>query len=482
MPVFWRTFNNQLFEVGNVEHLGFDIKDPSYIPDEYLYRQNFIVLRTCFGIGDWGIISAMPRLLKQKYPDCKVYIPSKKLLDSLFGSIKNNWGSWDDPFENVQYVFKHNPYIDGEIDSVSGDIFHDHFRIYDTNNPDIPVLEQMLNFWQFTEDEREDSSPEIYFSEEEKQIGDAIIKHHVGDSEYGCLLISNRYNYESDNVLIEQLKNYDLPYFYWTKDPIEMTRFDFINKALNIRNIDTRIQLYIKSKAKVNIGNQAGINHIVCRYSNVIELQRQVPLAHNFVKGETYVIDSDKHTLLKGVPDKWESKTTTTLKFKSEMIDFFRDTKFKNMTALEIGSSTGYTTKILSYLFKSVTAVDVLQERHEYSKTHVNFNNTNINYIATDVYNKTWSFGHHDVVLIDCIHDYEHVRSDIQNAMQCCNKPILVFDDYGLFPDIKQAIDELIDTGQLEVLQYIGHRKGTVIPKTQNKVLKHYEGIICQVK
>ena len=385
--IFWRIYNNKLYSVGEVERLGFDINDSSYIPDEYLNQKHFVIMRTCFGLGDWGIISAMPRLLKQKYPDCKVYIPSVKLLNNLFADVKHNWGSWDNPFDNVATVFKNNPYIDGEVDDVEGDIYHDHFRIYDTKNDNVPLVEQILKFWQFTDDECADSAPEIYFDDNEIELGNEIIKRHVGDNEFGCFLISNRYNYESDNILINELLKYDLPYFYWTKDPLEMTKFNFIKQALNLRNVDHRIQLYIKSKAKVNIGNQAGTTQIVSRYSNVIQLQRQFPIGSNIVKGETYVYDSLKTELLKNVPDKWESKTTTTLKFKSEMIDFFKDSKYKDLSVLEVGSSTGYTTKILSALFKQVTAVDNLAERHQYSKTNVNFNNNNINYVVADVYN-----------------------------------------------------------------------------------------------
>lgn len=479
---FWRIYDNQVYDLGETEQLGFSNTDPSFIPDEYLERGEFVIMRTCFGIGDWGVITAMPRLLKQKYPNCKVYIPSVKLLKQLFDSIKNNWPSWNDPFESAVSVFNNNPWVDGEVDSIEGDVFHDHYRIYNVSNTDIPIVEQMLHFWQLNSEERSDSAPELYFSDEEKTIGDSIIQAHVGDNEFGCLLISNRYKYECDNLLISELNKYPLPYFYWTKDPIEMTQFNFINKALNIRNIDTRIQLYIKSKAKVNIGNQTGVTQMVTRYSNVIQLQRQVPMAGNIVKGETYILDTTKHKLLCDVPDKWESKTTTTIRFKAELYDFFNNEKYKNMSALEIGSSTGYTTRILSKLFTNVTAVDILAERHEFSMKEVNAENTNIRYVVGDVYNQPWEFGHHDVVLIDCIHDYEHVRMDILNAMKYCNKPIIVFDDYGLFPDIKQAIDEFITEGKLEVLQYIGHQAGTVIPKTANKVLKHYEGIICQVK
>ena len=479
--IFWRILDNKLYSIGEVKELGFEKSEETYIPDDYLENQEFVIMRTCHGIGDWGILSAMPRLLKQKYPKCKIYLPSVKLLEQLFGAFQDNWSMWSNPFKNVENIFKNNPFIDGYLDEISGEVFHDHYRIYDKDNPNTPLLEQILKFWQFSEEELEDSQPELYFSEEEKRQGDEIINTFT-NGEYGVLLVSNRYNYEVDNLIIDKLKQNNIPYFYWTKDPIEQTKFNFINSVLNLRNIDIRIQLYIKSKAKLNIGSQAGINHLVVRYSDVHEVQRQFPLGGNFVKGETYLVDKEKQFLLKGLPDKWESKTTTTLRYKSEMIDFFQDKKYKDMTVLEIGSSNGHSTKVLSHLFKKVTAVDVLRERHEHSHKNYNKNNTNIDYIVADVYNGPWDFGSHDVVFIDCIHDYKHVKSDIENALKICSKPIMIFDDYGLFPDIKKAIDEYIDSGAFEVLTYVGHQKGTIIPKTQNKILKHFEGIICQVK
>jgi len=479
--IFWRLIDNKLYVVEETNKLGFEESEGLRIPDEYLEKQEFVIMRTCFGIGDWGILSAMPRLLKQKYPNCKVYLPSENSLKNIFGNIQSNWSIWENPFKNVEYIFKNNPYIDGYLDDISGEVFHDHYRIYNENIPDTPLLEQILKFWQFSEEELEDSQPELYFSEEEKKQGDEIINTFT-NGKYGVLLISNRYNYEVDDLIIDILKQNNLPYFYWAKDPLEQTKFNFINKALNLRNIDIRIQLYIKSKAILNVGSQAGINHLVVRYSDVYEVQRQFPLGGNFVKGETYLVDKEKQSLLKDLPDKWESKTTTTLRYKSEMINFFRDKKYKDMTILEIGSSIGHSTKVLSHLFKKVTAVDILKERHEYSHENYNKSNTNIEYIVADVYNNPWNFGHHDIVFIDCIHDYKHVKSDIENALKICNKPIMVFDDYGLFPDIKMAIDEYINSGRFEVLKYIGHQKETIIPKTQNKILKHFEGVICQAK
>ena len=91
-----------------------------------------------------------------------------KLLEKICGDIGDQWGTWKDPFENAINVFKHNPYVDDFVDSVGDEIFHDHYRVYDKNCADIPLVEQMLDFWQFTPEEYEDSSPELYFTDEEK--------------------------------------------------------------------------------------------------------------------------------------------------------------------------------------------------------------------------------------------------------------------------------------------------------------------------
>ena len=47
---------------------------------------------------------------------------------------------------------------------------------------------------------------------------------------------------------------------------------------------------------------------------------------------------------------------------------------------------------------------------------------------------------------------------------------------------IIHIFDEYINLGKFEILTYLGHQEGTIIPKTQNKILKHFEGIVCQVK
>ena len=111
MAIFYRIYDNTIRHAFETDKLGFDVNDPSYIPDEYLANKKFIVLRTCNSLGDWGIISAMPRLLKQKYPDCKVYVPSVDLLTNMFAG-RNTWNQWNNPFENVEQIFHNNPWVD----------------------------------------------------------------------------------------------------------------------------------------------------------------------------------------------------------------------------------------------------------------------------------------------------------------------------------------------------------------------------------
>jgi len=287
--IFYRLLDNVLYQVNDTNQIGFSTNDPSYIPDEYLDNREFVVFRTAHGIGDWGIISAMPRLLKLKYPDCKVYIPSEKLLESLFGN----------PHKNAYITFNNNPYIDGFVDSINGDVFHDQYRIYNEQTPDIPLLEQMLNFWQFDPSEYEDSQPEIYWTDKEVELGEAIIKQHATD-DFGCLLVSDRFgtqrgkhdeeSFKRDTLnMTKVLKENKLPYFYWSYKPLEDTPFNFIDTALDMRHIDIRVQLYIKSRAVLNLSNQCGTNHMVVRYSKCYESQRQFPIKHNYVKGEIYL-------------------------------------------------------------------------------------------------------------------------------------------------------------------------------------------------
>lgn len=293
MAIFWRINSNQLTPIFETSNLGFPASNPSLIPDEYLDKQEFIIFRTCHSIGDWGIISAMPKLLKQKYPNCKIYVPSAQLISKMYGNF-NNWDHWNNPYANCELVFKNNPYVDSFIDDINDEVFHDHYRIYNLNNIEIPLIIQMLKFWQFTDDELSDYLPELYFSEDEIAIGDSIIEKYT-NGEYGTLLLTNTvkeyYSDDVNNRLLNAIQPYkNLVFFYYGSKDINDTIFKNIN-CINFKdlNIHIRIQLYIKTKAKVNIGYQSGVNDSVCRYSKVICTPSTDTLGSDYLGAITYL-------------------------------------------------------------------------------------------------------------------------------------------------------------------------------------------------
>tara|TARA_R100001015_G_C4594788_1_gene150043 strand:- start:8 stop:937 length:930 start_codon:yes stop_codon:yes gene_type:complete len=278
MAGFFRIYNNQLFLAGDTKRLGFSSKDPMFIPDEYLEQKEFVVMRTCHGIGDWCIISAMPRLLKEKYPDCKVYIPSSTMLKNIYGNTLNNWGYGTfDASQIPEIMFKNNPHVDGFIDGFEGEIFHDHYRIYDENNDKIPLTEQMLKFWQFEEKDYLDSTPDIYFSEEEKIFGNKILGSLKN---FGYIGVSSTYGTTSDTkALINKIKEYpNITWFYYGEKPLEETNLKFIKNSIPIKpmNLNIRQQMYLKCQATINVGNETGMTLWGAKYSDTYILGNKI--------------------------------------------------------------------------------------------------------------------------------------------------------------------------------------------------------------
>lgn len=272
--VFYRIHNNQLSFAGDVKRVGWDITEPMYIPDEYLQNGEFVVIRTCHGIGDWCIISSIPRLLKEKYPNCKVYVPSSKMLKSIFGDMMKNWGYGVYDSSNVSYdVFQNNPYVDKFIDESSDEVFHDHYRIYDVKNSEIPLVTQMLRFWQFNDSELLDTTPDIYFSEEEQSWGKLFTNKL---SEYGYVGVSSTYGNTADTqILVDKIKEYgDMTWMYYGEHPIEETNLSFIKNVINIKpkGLSLRQQMYLRCNATVNVGNESGTTLWCSKYSDTYVL------------------------------------------------------------------------------------------------------------------------------------------------------------------------------------------------------------------
>tara|TARA_B100000902_G_scaffold184142_1_gene176749 strand:+ start:11704 stop:12636 length:933 start_codon:yes stop_codon:yes gene_type:complete len=271
MKTFFRITNNKVYGIQR-EHLGFPSNSPAYIPDDYLKNKEFVIMRTCHGIGDWCIISAIPRLLKQKYPDCKVYIPSSKMLKSLFGNMLNNWGYGTFDASTIsKVVFENNPYVDDFIDEYNGEIFHDHYKIFDVSKDEVSLTEQMMRFWQLKDGEMVDTTPDFYPTEKEEEFKIKFNLEYKLDN-YSYISVSSTFETTSNaKLLIDKIKEKDtdnMKWLYYGEVPLKESKLSFLN-GIEIKpmNLTIREQQTLKINANYNFGNETGMNLWTPKYS-----------------------------------------------------------------------------------------------------------------------------------------------------------------------------------------------------------------------
>jgi len=304
MKTFFRIVDDKLFGIQQ-ENLGFSVDEPLYIPDEYLNNQKFLVMRTCHGLGDWVILSAMPRLLKEKYPNCKVYVPSKKLLQKIFGDMLKTWGYGTfDAGDVVNNVFLNNPHVDGFVDKYDDEVFHDHYRIFDIKNDEIPLMNQILKFWQFKDDEMVDTTPDFYPTDYELKW----FKNLNNSDGYGYISASSTFgDTAKPDVMLDKIKTYDtdMLWYYYGEVSLDKSHFSFLKNVIEVKllNFNIRQQQMLKINADVNFGNETGMNLWTAKYSKTYILnnktygpihgsnrERKRPFkSGNFVKGVTYL-------------------------------------------------------------------------------------------------------------------------------------------------------------------------------------------------
>ena len=181
--------------------------------------------------------------------------------------------------------------------------------------------------------------------------------------------------------------------------------------------------------------------------------------------------------ILNNIPDKRENKGTTTLQFKKDLINFFKE---KNIsTVVELGTHHGYSTRILSYIFEEVLTLDINVDSVDKAKA-LNQDRENITYYIEDAYKYKWWDLSEDIgaVFIDTVHTYSCVLDDISNYLKIDNECFVIFDDYGLFEEVKKAVDESMDAGVFQFIQHIGEPSGSDC--RPGKELKDWEGVICK--
>ncbi len=173
---------------------------------------------------------------------------------------------------------------------------------------------------------------------------------------------------------------------------------------------------------------------------------------HNYTFDESEI-------LLNSVRHKDTFKNATSRKFKSDLIEFFKDKKYRDMTVVELGCCQGDTTKIFSSLFKEVYAYDWSDDNIKEVREKCG---DNVHSKVMDVTNDKWEFPKADVVFVDASHDYPQVAVDIQKCVDYFDNPILILDDYGNpnNRNIRNSIDDKIREGVVRIDTEIGERVG----------------------
>jgi predicted O-methyltransferase YrrM len=203
----------------------------------------------------------------------------------------------------------------------------------------------------------------------------------------------------------------------------------------------------------------------------------------DFVK-HNYVVKSNEE-ILKEMDHKDTAKYTTTKLFKEDLLDIFRNSKYKNKTIVEIGGAQGQSTRLLSHIFKKVISVE-WDDSNLLAAIKRNQDRPNVQFIKMDLYNDDWNNflpKNVDVVFIDAGHQYHQVKSDILNSVKMWANPVLIFDDYGAHEEVKIAIDEQINIKTMKFSRFIGANKDTYTHALGRKLLHDdREGIICNLK
>lgn len=286
MQIF-RILNNKIYGGADVPLVGFPRNQDYPVMED---PDKVLIFRTALGVGDWVMLERLPKAIKKYYPNCKVYLPSPKMIAETFGPMMQNWSSWGDVSKTVELVFANNPYVDGYVDSWEGEVYSDHYRIYDPSNWKTPLVRQMARFYNIPEDFEIDYTPMCYFDPTEHAAGVDLIRRSYGISGgYNFLHLSNRNTEEDAQLLLNyiQANKFDrTPFVYYYTGDIHQTIFKTLDLRWNIATVsNARMQFFVKSCAMNVIGNQTGATDVICGLTKVHSLHHSERLEETFRVG-----------------------------------------------------------------------------------------------------------------------------------------------------------------------------------------------------
>jgi hypothetical protein len=190
-------------------------------------------------------------------------------------------------------------------------------------------------------------------------------------------------------------------------------------------------------------------------------------------------------TILENIgQDKHQNPSTTSDKFKADVFDFCNEQLQDRGVCVEYGTHKGQTTHVLSYLFDKVITFNLpngFDEAKRLNKFRTNIEYRGMNLYSSEAAFMTVSDTPVSFFFSDAVHTYNAVKSDYMMSYNCQRTEpcYIVFDDYGLIPDVYNAVNDLIKDGKLEKIKEVGQPKGYDFKN--GRVLRHGpEGIICK--
>jgi len=191
--------------------------------------------------------------------------------------------------------------------------------------------------------------------------------------------------------------------------------------------------------------------------------------------------------IFKRIKNKNEHKSTTSLKFKEDLVSFILKNNIEG-NFLEIGTNRGYTTAILAGVAKVLNKVvysfdnnlEVLKEaKNLFQECKLD----NCFLINKDIYKEPWGlnkdFG---LVLIDAVHEQKAFSSDLLNTEKILlNNGFIVVHDFGLENKYGRPIYEVLhkNKNKYEIIRYIGE-KSDWNPLGTGKAVD-FEGVIIKI-